>query len=107
MAATSVDIEGMIKAGQGLESAHNHLQASYNNMRGQAESLQVSWRGETSSAFGVALAQWLDDFGAVLALLQGIGEALANNTGVYGGTVDVNNQVTKIAAGSLGKLPGL
>lgn len=100
---TAVDIEGMKLAQPNFQNAVDQINTAYTAMESQQEELAASWTGETSTAFGQALAQWLSDFGVVRTQLQRILELLSTNTGIY---ANVNEEATNEAM-KTGKFQGL
>lgn len=102
---TSVNVQGMIAAQNNFQNTVDQVNTAYNAMQTQQESLAAAWSGETSTAFGQALNQWLEDFGVVRTQLVTILETLSHNTGVYAST---NEEATSIAmqAGKFAGLPG-
>ena len=95
----------MIQAQTHFQNAVDQVNTAYNAMQTQQEALAASWTGETSTAFGQALNEWLDDFGIVRTQLISILETLSQNTGVYANT---NEEASNIAmkAGRFAGLPG-
>ena len=102
---TSVDIAGMTAAQQNFQSAVDEVNTAYQSMESQQSSLAAIWTGETSTAFGQALTQWLEDFGVVRTQLQNMLETLSSNTGVYANTNEQATNSAMAAAKSMG-LPG-
>jgi WXG100 family type VII secretion target len=104
---TSVDIAGMTAAQQNFQSAVDEVNTAYQSMEMQQSSLAAIWTGETSTAFGQALTQWLEDFGVVRTQLQNMLETLSSNTGVYANTNEEATATAQKVASSIGGLPGL
>jgi WXG100 family type VII secretion target len=95
----------MVAAQKNFQNTLDQVNTAYSSMQTQQESLAAIWSGDTSSAFGQALEQWLEDLGIVRKQLANILETLSHNTGVYANT---NEEATNIAmqAGKFAALPG-
>jgi|SRR5579871_516030 len=104
---TSVDIAGMTAAQAAFQNALDQVNTAYSNMSEQQATLASNWTGETASAFGAALDQWLQDFNVVKVQLTRILETLSANTGVYARTDEGSQQMAASFSGGLSGLPGL
>lgn len=104
---TSVDLAGMTTAQASFQNALDQVNTAYNNMSEQRYTLASNWTGETASAFGNALDQWLQDFSVVQSQLTRILETLSANTGVYARTNEGSQQLAASFAGGLSGMPGL
>lgn len=104
---TSVDVHGMIAAQGKFQNALDQVNTYYSSMTEQQANLAANWVGETASAFGMAVNQWLDDFGAVRAQLTNLIETLSQATGVYANTDEGSQQVVAAFKQGLSGLAGL
>jgi WXG100 family type VII secretion target len=97
----------MIAAQGNFQNALDQVNTAYNDMTEQQSTLAANWTGETASTFGVALAQWLDDFNVVRKELTKILETLSHNTGVYANTNEGSQQMATSFAHGLSGVAGL
>jgi WXG100 family type VII secretion target len=104
---TSVDVQGMIAAQGHFQNALDQVNTAYTQMAEQQSMLQANWIGETASAFGMALSQWLDDLSVVRAQLGGMVESLSQNTNVYANTNEGSQEMATSFANGLSGVPGL
>jgi len=107
MSHSSVDVQGMIAAQGNFQKALDQVNTAYYDMTEQQGTLQANWAGETASAFGMALSQWLEDLSVVRVQLSGIVETLSQNTGVYANTNEGSQQIAASFAKGLSGVPGL
>jgi WXG100 family type VII secretion target len=103
---TSVDIQGMVAAQANFQCAVDQVNTAYCDMLEQQATLMENWKGEAASTFGIAFERYLEDFKTVRSELEGILEALHENTGVYANTEGGSRQVAASFASHSG-LPGL
>lgn len=104
---TSVDVQGMTAAQATFQNALDQVNTAYSSMTEQQATLAANWYGETASAFGGALDQWLQDFSTVRAQLTKILETLSANTGVYANTNDGSQQMAASFSSGLSGVSGL
>lgn len=104
---TSVDVPGMVAAQQKFQDALGQVNTAYKSMEEQQITLGANWHGETSSSFGIALTNWLDDFGVVQKQLVNLIEALASNTHVYANTAEASQQIADSFKNGMSGLAGL
>jgi WXG100 family type VII secretion target len=104
---TSVNVEGMIAAQGNFQTALDSVNTAYGNMEEQQGNLQANWTGETASAFGQALGQWLTDCNTVKTQLSTILDVLSQNTGVYANTNEGSTQMAQSFANGMSGVPGL
>lgn len=105
--ATSVSIQGMIAAQSNFQNALDQVNTAYNDMQEQQENLSTNWSGDTASAFGQAVDQWLADFGTVQTQLANILDTLSANTGVYANTNEGSSAMAKSFADGMSGVAGL
>lgn len=104
---TSVDVQGMTAAQGNFQNALDQCNTAYSNMTEQQSTLAANWTGETASAFGQALNQWLEDFNTVRTQLSRITETLSTNTGVYSNTNEQSQQMASSFASGMSGVQGL
>jgi WXG100 family type VII secretion target len=107
MAMQSVGIQGLIQAQNNFESALGVVNTALKDMSMQQQTLQDNWSGETSSAFGAALGQWVTDCTTVQTQLSNIIETLSQTTSVYANTNESSSQVAKAFMNGMSGGPGL
>lgn len=106
MAATQVDIQGMIAARGTFQTALESSQSSYSQMDGQIMGLQGSWQGDASNVYHQAMQEWLNDFTKVNSALQQMLEQLVSNTTVYDGVhTNTNDTASRVASAMGSGLP--
>lgn len=109
MAATQVDIQGMVAAQSSFQTALDETSSSYAQMDGQIVGLQASWNGDAASIYHNAMQEWLSDFSRVNSALQRMLEQLSANTQVYDNvhtdTQDRANQVAQSVGSGLPNFP--
>ena len=106
-ASTSVDVAGMTSAQSNFQSALDQVNTAYTDMTEQQSTLTANWTGETSSMFGQALSQWLEDMNVVQTNLSSILEALSQNTGVYANTNEQSSQMANSFKSGMSGVQGL
>jgi WXG100 family type VII secretion target len=97
----------MISAQGNFQNALDSVNTAQTNMTEQQSTLLANWTGETASAFGQALEQWLTDCGTVKTQLTTILEALSQNTGVYANTNEGSTQMATAFKNGMSGVPGL
>lgn len=99
MAATQVDIQGMVSAQGTFQSALDMTTSSYAQMDGQIVGLQASWHGDAASIYHQAMQEWLNDFNKVNSALQRMLETLSSNTNVYANVhSDTESTASRVAS---------
>jgi len=99
MAATQVDIQGMVAAQSTFQTALDQTSSSYSQMDGQIVGLQASWQGDAASIYHQAMQEWLNDFSRVNAALQRMLETLSSNTHVYANVhSDTQSTASRVAS---------
>jgi uncharacterized protein YukE len=92
-AMTSVDLGALQKAQGIFQTALSEVNTVYNDMEYQQTTLSANWAGETASAFGLALSNYLNDLWAIRNELILIANTLSEQTGIYVNTQEDANQV--------------
>jgi WXG100 family type VII secretion target len=105
----STDIERMQAAEGIFQNALDAVNTSYQDMTSQQDTLAANWQGETSSAFGIALTQYLEDLGSVRNALASLMNTMGQNTGIYANTNEQSQQVAQAFTGTVnsGSFSGL
>jgi WXG100 family type VII secretion target len=95
----TVNRAAMVTAAQQVESALGEIRGQQTRLDGIHETLVGTWKGEASTAFSNAFAQFNSDFGIVINALNGIHERLVGSHANYN-TVESANATTmnKISA---------
>jgi WXG100 family type VII secretion target len=91
----ATDVLGMAAAQQAMQSIYGDLNAAMQRMGDQQTQLAQVWTGEASSAFGVALNNFLADFQTINNALDGMMNALSANTHIYVNTSDTSTQMSQ------------
>jgi WXG100 family type VII secretion target len=91
---TQVDLDGLHVAIQTFSNGVQNFDAQYKAMSATADHVVSSWGGEASVSFEQALNNWLNDFYKVVQVLNGMENALSQNTSV----LTQANQTTIAAA---------
>ena len=76
----ATDVLGMAAAQQAMQSIFTDLLTARGKMEDQQQQLAQVWTGEASSAFGIALNNFLTDFQTINNALDGMMNALAAST---------------------------
>jgi WXG100 family type VII secretion target len=97
----------MVAAQGNFQNALDQVNTAYSDMSEQASTLAANWAGETASKFGIALTQWLDDFGIVQQQLSTILQTLSSNTGVYANTNQGSQEMADSFANGMSGVAGL
>lgn len=108
----STDIERMQAAEPIFQTALDEVNTAFQDMTAQQDTLQANWQGETSSAFGMALSQYLEDLSKVRTALTNLMNTMGQNTGIYANTQEQSQQVAQsfqgtVNSGSFNGLAGL
>ncbi|WP_030935824.1 WXG100 family type VII secretion target [Streptomyces sp. NRRL S-646] len=105
---TQVDLAGLRSAINVFSNGVSNFDSQYRSMSQTVSNIQSVWTGQAYQAFDRALQNWLVDFNKVIQVLNGMENALTQNTSV----LDQTNQVTieraqQAAAGiTAPRLPG-
>ena len=91
----STDVLGMAAAQQAMQSIFTDLLTARGKMEDQQQQLAQVWTGEASSAFGIALNNFLNDFQTINNALDGMMNALSANTNIYVNTSDTSTQMSQ------------
>ena len=106
----SVDVEAMQRAEPIFQTALTDVHTVLQDMTTQQDTLAANWAGETASAFGQALTNWLNDMTAIQNALINLIDTMGQNTGVYANTQNESAQVQQAftnQVNSLNSLSGL
>ena len=82
----------MATAANQTEQAVDSIRSIQSSMNAQHEALQGGWKGEASTAFSSAFAQFNGDFTKVLQALQNLQEKLSASQKNYTATETANTQ---------------
>lgn len=105
---TQVDLAGLRSAINVFSNGVANFDTQYKAMSQTQANIASQWTGEASTAFGQAVQNWLTDFYKVIQVLNGMENALTQNTNL----LDQTNQATiqraqqAAAAVSMPRLPG-
>lgn len=79
---TSVDLPGLQAAINTFSTSLAGFDGQYNAMGTQIADIAGKWTGQAYQSFEQALNNWLSDFNRVLKVLNGMENALSQNTSV-------------------------
>ena len=79
---TSVDLVGLQTAIKTFSQGVQNFDSQYKAMASTAGHIVSCWTGAASASFEQALNNWMNDFYKVINVLNGMENALAENTGV-------------------------
>ena len=91
---TQVDLVGLQQAIQIFSSGVQNFDGQYKAMSTTATTIASNWSGAASTSFEQAMNNWLTDFYKVVNVLNGMENALSQNTSVLTQT----NETTIAAA---------
>ena len=106
----STDIQAMQNAQSIFDNALQDVNAISSSMQMQQETLAANWQGETASAFGNALTNFLGDLSKVQNALSNLMQTMSTNTGIYSNTNEESQSYQQAFAqglDSISALPGL
>ncbi|MBC9730528.1 WXG100 family type VII secretion target [Streptomyces sp. TRM68367] len=83
---TQVDLPGLQKAINQFSTGVQNFDQSYKYMTRTASEITSAWTGAASTSFEQAMNNWLNDFYKVIRVLNGMENALSQNTSVLNQT---------------------
>lgn len=98
---TQVDLAGLQKAINVFSNGVANFDGQYKAMSQTVSGIQAVWTGQAYQAFDRALQNWLVDFGKVISVLNGMENALAQNTNVLTQTNEATIQKAQQAAAGI------
>ncbi|MGW3118224.1 WXG100 family type VII secretion target [Streptomyces sp. NPDC001107] len=87
---TQVDLAGLRQAINVFSNGVANFNSQYRSMSQTVSNISSVWSGEAYQSFDRALQSWLADFNKVVQVLNGMENALTQNTNV----LDQTNQAT-------------
>ncbi|WP_405467269.1 WXG100 family type VII secretion target [Streptomyces canus] len=105
---TQVDLAGLRTAINTFSTGVANFDSQHRAMVQTNGNIQAVWTGQAFQSFDRALQNWLADFSKVISVLNGMENALSQNTSVLTQTNEATIQKAQQAAGAitLPKLPG-
>ncbi|WP_328779550.1 WXG100 family type VII secretion target [Streptomyces canus] len=103
---TQVDLVGLQKAINVFSNGVANFDNQYRAMSTTVGNIQAQWTGQAYQAFDRALQSWLTDFSKVISVLNGMENALAENTKVLTSTNEETIAAAQRAAAGI-QLPTL
>lgn len=105
---TQVDLAGLQKAINVFSEGVANFDSQYKSMSATISGLSSSWTGHAHQAFDSAMQSWLADFLKVVNVLNGMENALSQNTSVLTQTNEETIQKAQQAAANIAppRLPG-
>jgi WXG100 family type VII secretion target len=105
---TQVDLAGLHQAIQQFATGLEGFNTSYKSMSATCTTIESAWTGAAQTTFVHAMEKWLTDFNKVISVLNGMDNALAQNTSVL--TATNENTIARAQAAAAGitapPLPG-
>jgi WXG100 family type VII secretion target len=98
---TQVDLAGLQRAINVFSSGVANFDSQYKSMSQTVGNIQAVWTGQAFQAFDRALQNWLVDFSKVISVLNGMENALSQNTNVLTATHDETTQRAQQAASAI------
>jgi len=98
---TQVDLAGLQKAINVFSNGVANFDGQYKAMTTTVGNIQTVWTGQAYQAFDRALQSWLTDFSKVISVLNGMENALAQNTSVLTQTNEETIQKAQQAAAGI------
>jgi WXG100 family type VII secretion target len=105
---TQVDLEGLHRAINTFSTGVQNFDQSYKSMTTTASTITSAWTGAASTCFEQAMNNWLTDFYKVINVLNGMENALSQNTSVLTQTNETTIAAAQHAAAGITapQLPG-
>ncbi|MFI5554695.1 WXG100 family type VII secretion target [Streptomyces sp. NPDC051738] len=98
---TQVDLAGLQKAINVFSNGVANFDGQYKAMSTTVGNIQSVWTGQAFMAFDRALQNWLVDFNKVITVLNGMENALSQNTSVLTQTNEETIQKAQQAAAGI------
>ncbi|MGW1029001.1 WXG100 family type VII secretion target [Streptomyces sp. NPDC002577] len=98
---TQVDLAGLQKAINVFSNGVANFDSQYKAMSTTVGNVQAVWTGQAFQAFDRALQNWLTDFYKVISVLNGMENALTQNTNVLTQTNEATIQKAQQAAAGI------
>jgi WXG100 family type VII secretion target len=105
---TQVDLDGLHSAINIFSTGVANFNSQYNAMSSTATDIASRWTGAASQSFEQAMNNWLNDFYKVVQVLNGMENALTQNTSVLTQTNETTIAAAQRAAAGITapNLPG-
>ncbi|QKZ15966.1 WXG100 family type VII secretion target [Streptomyces chartreusis] len=98
---TQVDLAGLQRAITVFSNGVTNFDSQYKSMSTTVAGIQSVWTGQAFQAFDRALQQWLVDFSKVISVLNGMENALSQNTSVLTQTNEETIQKAQMVASQI------
>jgi WXG100 family type VII secretion target len=105
---TQVDLDGLHSAINVFSNGVANFDSQYKAMSTTAGNITANWTGAASTSFEQAMNNWLNDFYKVVNVLNGMENALSQNTSVLTSTNEQTVSAAQRAAAGITapQLPG-
>ncbi len=98
---TQVDLDGLHTAINTFSQGVQNFDSQYKAMSQTATNIVSAWTGAASTSFEQALENWLNDFFKVIQVLNGMENALSQNTSVLTQTNETTISAAQRAAAGI------
>ncbi|MGW2525010.1 WXG100 family type VII secretion target [Streptomyces sp. NPDC001617] len=98
---TQVDLQGLHAAINTFSTGVANFDSQYKAMSSTISNISASWTGQAYQSFERALENWLADFNKVITVLNGMENALSQNTSVLTQTNETTIQRAQQAAAGI------